>query len=280
MPELPEVETVRKGLERSLQGLQITSVRTNREGLRFPFPEDLVSITGKEVLSIERRAKYLLIHLSGDLTILAHLGMSGSIQFFVQQEYTPKKHDHVLFSLSNDTVMVYNDPRRFGVIDLVNTKEAKRHRLLNHLGPEPLSNDWNDKVFADKLRHMKGPIKTTLLNQKVVVGIGNIYACEALFMSKISPYRSANSITAKTKPGVKVQRLVSSVKEIIELAIESGGSTLKDFQDVDGHAGSFSSHFKVYGREGKICVRAKCNGSIKRVVQGGRSTFYCPQCQV
>ena len=280
MPELPEVETVRKGLERNLKGLQITKIVTNREGLRFPFPKNLSSAAKKQVLSIERRAKYLLIHLSDGLTILGHLGMSGSIQFFPKDEYTPQKHDHVLFSLSNGTLMVYNDPRRFGVIDLVHTKKAHRHRLLNHLGPEPLSEDWNEKTFAKALRNKKGPIKTTILNQKVVVGIGNIYACEALFMSGISPLSSAQSITAKTRPGVKVERLVSEVKKIIELAIEAGGSTLKDFQDVDGHAGAFSNQFKVYDREGKQCMRKGCNGNIKRIVQSGRSTFYCPACQV
>jgi formamidopyrimidine-DNA glycosylase len=279
MPELPEVETVRKGLEHTLKGHHFVDITLNREGLRFPFPKNLHSATGKTVLSVERRAKYLLIRLTDDLTILGHLGMSGSINFVIQNQYKPKKHDHVLFSLSNETLMVYNDPRRFGVIDLVQTKEEDNHRLLKHLGPEPLSDDWNANTFAVSIRNRNSSIKTTLLNQKVVVGIGNIYACEALFMSKLSPFCIAKSIAGKKKAGLKAKRLVTSIKTIIQLAIEAGGSTLRDFQDVEGNAGHFSNHFKVYDREGEECLHEGCNAKIKRVVQGGRSTFYCPQCQ-
>jgi len=280
MPELPEVETVRKGLERYLQGHTIVSISPKRKGLRFPFPEDLnEAVQGKTVLSIERRAKYLLIRLTDGLSILGHLGMSGSFHFVSTKEYQPKKHDHVLFYLSNDTIMVYNDPRRFGVIELLQTGEEASHRLLHHLGPEPLSEDWNVKVFAQTIRNKTGPIKTTILNQKVVVGVGNIYACEALFMSKISPRRSAKSIAGKNKPGLRAKRLVSDIKTVIQQAIDVGGSTLKDFQDVEGNAGYFSHQFKVYGREGKKCLRANCNGTIERIIQTGRSTFFCPKCQ-
>ena len=279
MPELPEVETVKKGLEKYLKGHTIIKVTPNRKGLRFPFPENLSAIQGKTVLSIVRRAKYLLIRLTDDLSILGHLGMSGSIHFVKTTEYLPKKHDHVLFSLSNDTTMVYNDPRRFGVIDLLQTGQEQQHKLLSHLGPEPLSSAWNVKVFANTIRNKRGPIKTTILNQKVVVGVGNIYACEALFMSKISPRRSACSVAGKNKPGIRAKRLVGSIKTVIQQAIDVGGSTLKDFQDVEGNAGYFSHQFKVYGREGKKCVHEGCKGTIERIVQTGRSTFYCPKCQ-
>ena len=175
--------------------------------------------------------------------------------------------------------MVYNDPRRFGVLDLLQTGEEGEHRLLHHLGPEPLSEEWNVKQFCDTIRKKTGPIKTTLLDQKVVVGVGNIYACEALFMSKISPKRVSRKVAGKTARSAPAKRLVAAVKSVLEVAIEAGGSTLKDFQDVDGNAGYFAHQFQVYGREGKPCVRETCSGTIERIVQAGRSTFYCPTCQ-
>jgi len=280
MPELPEVETVRKGLERYLKGETLVCVTPRRAGLRFPFPENLASaLQGRQVVAIERRAKYLLIRLSGELTLLGHLGMSGSFRFVRDPQYQPARHDHVLFSLSNGSVMVYNDPRRFGVIDLLATAEEGKHRLLRHLGPEPLSDTWNAKVFGETIRHKNGAIKTTLLNQKVVVGVGNIYACEALFLAKISPRRVARTLVAKKSSGVRVQRLVAAVKSVLRTAIAAGGSTLKDFQDVEGKAGYFAHQFQVYGREGQDCLRDDCRDVIQRIVQAGRSTFYCPTCQ-
>jgi len=280
MPELPEVETVRKGLERYLQDKTLTQIVTRREGLRFPFPENMSQqLQDRKVLSIKRRAKYLLIRLSGQMTLLSHLGMSGSFRFVTDSAYQPTKHDHVLFYLSGDSVMIYNDPRRFGVLDIVDTRKEDQHRLLHHLGPEPLSNNWDARVFSDSIRHKNGPIKTTLLDQQVVVGVGNIYACEALFIANISPRRKAQSLAAKTQPGIRSERLVTAVKSVLETAIEAGGSTLKDFQDVEGKAGYFAHQFQVYGREGKPCVRPKCSSVISRIVQGGRSTFYCPSCQ-
>ena len=175
--------------------------------------------------------------------------------------------------------MVYNDPRRFGVIDVFRTGDDDVHRLLHHLGPEPISDDWDTVTFANSIRNRNGAIKTTLLNQQVVVGVGNIYACEALFISGISPRRSANSIAGKKQPGIRAERLLMAIKSVLVRAIEAGGSTLQDFQDVEGNAGYFSHQFKVYGREGEECAREGCNDVVQRIVQGGRSTFYCSTCQ-
>ena len=280
MPELPEVETVRRGLEEYLIGHTLREIQLNREGLRFPFPTDLRDVLkGKTVLTIDRRGKYLLIRLSENKTLLSHLGMSGSFTFVKESEYRSKKHDHLLFYLSNNSILVYNDPRRFGVIDVFQTGGDNSHRLLHHLGPEPILDSWNTTVFANSIRNRKGAIKTTLLNQQVVVGVGNIYACEALFLSGISPRRGAGSIAGKMQPGIRAKRLVKSIKTVLTKAIEAGGSTLKDFQNVDGKAGYFAHQFNVYGREGESCLRELCSGEIKRFVQGGRSTFYCPKCQ-
>lgn len=280
MPELPEVETVRKGLDRYLKGQTITDVTMRRADLRFPFPVDFVTqLTGKTILNIDRRAKYLLIRLSKQKTLLSHLGMSGSFFFADSDSHEPSKHDHVLFKLSNGSTMVYNDPRRFGIMDILQTGTESTHKLLHHLGPEPLSDDWNAMVFCEAIRNRGSSIKTTLLNQEVVVGVGNIYACEALFISKISPRRLARSVGGKRGATVRSKRLVGAVKSVLDTAIEAGGSTLKDFQDVEGNAGYFAHQFKVYGREGEACFSQDCNGVIKRIVQGGRSTFFCPACQ-
>jgi formamidopyrimidine-DNA glycosylase len=280
MPELPEVETVRSGLERYLKGESFVKVILYRDNLRFPFPTGMAtSLQGRKVLEIDRRAKYLLIRLSGEMTLLSHLGMSGSFQFSTDEFYTPQKHDHVVFQLSNGSTLIYNDPRRFGVMDLLVTGTDNTHRLLHHLGPEPLGDDWGVAEFSAAIRHKGSAIKTALLDQQVVVGVGNIYACEALFISKISPRRIARTLAGKKKPGIRAQRLVQAVKSVLTTAIEVGGSTLKDFQDVDGNAGYFAHQFQVYGREGKKCVRPGCSSVIQRIVQGGRSTFFCPSCQ-
>ena len=280
MPELPEVETVRAGLQRYLVGHKITKLRLRRKNLRFPFPEDFEALVqDRKVVAVERRAKYLLIRLSGDQTLLGHLGMSGSFVFVDDPQYQPRTHDHVLFSLSNGTTMVYNDPRRFGVLDVVATPATEAHRLLNHLGPEPLSEHWTPEAFAAAIRAKSTPIKVALLDQRVVVGVGNIYACEALFMSNISPRRKAGGVAGAKRAGKRAERLVDSVKSVLSTAIEAGGSTLKDFQNVDGEAGYFAHQFQVYDREGEACVRASCDGLISRIVQGGRSTFFCPACQ-
>ena len=280
MPELPEVETVRRGLERHLVGQTLVTVTLRRDGLRFPFPGDFASVLqGRAVLGIERRAKYLLIRLTGGRTLLGHLGMTGSFVFVDPRSHQPRRHDHVLFHLSGGAMMVYNDPRRFGVLDVLETARESEHRLLRHLGPEPLEDAWTPAVFCDTIRDKRGAIKTTILNQKVVVGVGNIYACEALFMSRISPLRPAGEVAGPDGASPPARLLVQSIKSVLATAIEAGGSTLKDFQDVEGNAGYFAHQFQVYGREGERCVRQGCGSTIVRLVQSSRSTFHCPACQ-
>ena len=280
MPELPEVETVRKGLETYLVGHSINLVTTNRDNLRFPFPLNFTArLEGKSVLEIKRRAKYLLIRLSDQMTLLGHLGMTGSFHFVRQDLYAPKSHDHVLFYLSNGSVMVYNDPRRFGILDLLPTDAEEEHRLLRHLGPEPLSTEWDANALSEAVALKNSPIKTVLLDQRVVVGVGNIYACEALHMANISPRRKAKTLAGKQGPTRRSQNLVTAVKSVLATAITAGGSTLKDFQDVEGNAGYFAHQFQVYGREGQPCLQPHCSGTIQRISQSGRSTFFCPTCQ-
>lgn len=280
MPELPEVETVRRGLERHLQGKTLVAVTTHRDGLRFPFPSGFTAqLQGRTVLEIVRRAKYLLIRLSGGQTLLGHLGMTGSFVFVDESTYQPRRHDHVIFRLSGGALMVYNDPRRFGVLDVLETATEPTHRLLRHLGPEPLDDAWTPAVFCDTIRGKRSTIKTTLLDQKVVVGVGNIYACEALFMSGISPLRRAGDVAGPSGTSRSSRLLVQSIKSVLVTAIAAGGSTLKDFQDVEGNAGYFAHQFQVYGREGERCLRDGCSGTIARMVQSSRSTFHCPVCQ-
>ncbi len=288
MPELPEVETVRSGLSKHFQGRSISSVVLKRENLRFPFPPNMAEVLqGRKFVEVQRRAKYLLIRLSGRLTLMVHLGMSGyfsllgpgeekkSMHAYSEGELIGNgKHDHVTICLDDGSRVVYTDPRRFGMMDIVKTIDENSHRLLKHLGPEPLGNEWNAETLCNSLRERRINMKTALLNQKIVVGIGNIYACEALFRAKISPERIASSISTK-----RAELLVSSIKEILNAAIDSGGSTLNDFQAVDGELGYFTHFFQVYDREGEECTSDDCKSTIKRIVQGGRSTFYCKNCQ-
>jgi formamidopyrimidine-DNA glycosylase len=293
MPELPEVETVRRGLMEHFDGRTLVKVELRREGLRFPFPEGMgPRLEGRKITSIERRAKYLLIRLSGGLTWLTHLGMSGHFSLLRAGEERASlhayslglpvgkgRHDHVVVHLDDGSRVVYTDPRRFGVMDLLDTSAEQEHRLLRHLGPEPLAEEWTAAVLAATLRGKRVKIKTALLDQKVVVGIGNIYACEALFRARISPLCISSTLAGKRRPTKRVELLVTAVKEILAEAIESGGSTLNDFQAVDGELGYFTHFFQVYDRAGQECKRESCTGKITRIVQGGRSTFYCPRCQ-
>ena len=293
MPELPEVETVRRGLMEHFDGRTLVKMELRRDGLRFPFPVDMGSrMEGREFISIERRAKYLLIRLSGGLTWLAHLGMSGHFSLLAAGEERASlheyslgmpvgkgRHDHVVAHLDDGSRVVYTDPRRFGVMDLIDTSAEEEHRLLRHLGPEPLEHEWTASVLASALRGRNVKIKTALLDQKVVVGIGNIYACEALFRARISPLRISSTLAGKRRPTKRVELLVDAVKGILNEAIESGGSTLNDFQAVDGELGYFTRFFQVYDRDGQECKRESCAGKIIRIVQGGRSTFYCRSCQ-
>ncbi len=268
MPELPEVETVRRGLLR-LVGKRILSVELNRPNLRFPFPDDMDSIAGREILDIERRAKYLLIGLEGGLTWLAHLGMTG--RFGHQLE---GKHDHVVVDFVDGTRLVYTDPRRFGMMDLIRPGES--HKLLQDLGPEPLGESWSGEQLHTSIRNRQVSIKSALLNQHIVVGIGNIYASEILFRSGISPKRLAKNVSVKMANDIYQQ-----TQHVLLTAIEAGGSTLKDgqFKQLDGDLGYFPHEFAVYDREGEICIDPNCEKKVKKLVQSGRSTFYCSSCQ-
>ena len=266
MPELPEVETVRTGLARSWIDKRIDGVELRREGLRFPFPEGLEErLTGSKIKQIRRRAKYLLIDLDNGDILLSHLGMSG--KWILDASDSEGKHDHVVIHLDDGSMSVYNDPRRFGVLDIF---RGDSHKLLDHLGPEPLE-QWTAADLYQKLQKRKSAIKICILDQKVVVGVGNIYACEALNRSKISPTRISNKVTLK-----ECEVLVNEIKIILAEAIQAGGSTLRDFAGVDGTLGYFPHQFKVYDKEGGDC---ECGGIIQRLVQGGRSTFWCASCQ-
>jgi len=285
VPELPEVETVKRGLSRHLLANRVISVECRRDGLRFPFPNDMAaSIEGRSIKELERRAKYLLIHLEGELTWICHLGMSG--RFTIHEDGQPPqgmydkggdgrgKHDHVVFEMEDGCYVVYTDHRRFGVMDIVATGEVSEHKLLRNIGPEPLSESFEGSFLHKVLEKRNSPIKTALLDQRVVAGLGNIYVCEALHISGISPKRKASRISLR-----RYVDLVAAVKEVLFASIEVGGSTLQDFAGVDGDLGYFPASFRVYGREGEDCVEEDCRGIITRVEQSGRSTFYCPVCQ-
>ena len=285
MPELPEVETVMRGLSPHLIDSTIAWVETRRDGLRYPFPNRMEErLEGRRVIDMSRRAKYLLIHLDDGFTWLCHLGMSG--RFTIHEDGLPAessgsrggdghgKHDHVVFGLENGTEVVYTDHRRFGIMDLVETTEAENHRLISHLGPEPLAESFDGHVLHGRLKERRSPVKNALLDQKVVAGLGNIYVCEALHRVGISPRRKASNISLS-----KYSLLVDAVKDILHASIEVGGSTLQDFAGVDGVLGYFPTSFRVYDREGLACPTIGCEGLIQRIAQGGRSTFFCSVCQ-
>ena len=304
LPELPEVETVRQGLIQGLQGKTIRDVLIRREGLRFPFPDDLPTVAGTTVVDIRRRAKYLLIDLDDGRVLLSHLGMSGRYTLFSSEEADAVavpllqtvnggvpvsafgnqtgyggKHDHLEFVFTDGTRAVYTDPRRFGVIDLFPRLEEPVHALLERLGPEPFE-QWTAKDLAQALHQRKSAIKITLLNQHIVVGVGNIYACEALHRSGISPTRESRTLVRKNgSPTARLERLVQEIKSVLNEAISSGGSTLNDFASVDGTLGYFAHQFTVYGREDEPCLKEGCGGVIERITQSNRSTFLCPRCQ-
>lgn len=286
MPELPEVETVRCGLVPALQGRRIERVQLNRANLRFPFPEAMAErLAGRRVERIDRRAKYLLLRLAGDETLLVHLGMSGRFSIeaaaetrqpgdFVHAAPANPKHDHVVFEIEGGVTVRYNDPRRFGFMLMFATANEAQQPNLAGLGPEPNSNAFSGAALGEALSGKRTPIKSALLDQHVVAGLGNIYVCEALHRSRISPLREARNI-----PGVRAERLATAVRNVIDEAIAAGGSTLKDFAGVDGALGYFQHRFSAYGREGAACSNSQCGGEILRIVQAGRSTFYCPSCQ-
>ena len=262
MPELPEVETVRQGLL-GLVGKRILSIELNRSDLRFPSPEDMDSIAGRKIVDIDRRAKYLLIRLENDLTWLTHLGMTGRFGRTLEG-----KHDHVVIDFVDGTRLVYTDPRRFGIMDLIH--DGSEHKLLNHLGPEPLGDAWSGSQLHSSLRGRNVSIKSALLDQKIVVGIGNIYACEILYDAKISPFIPGNQLDIQ-----KISRLIRSMKKILQKAISSGGTTIKNYASIDGTLGNFQNNFKVYNKKDKKISKFK----IKCIKQSGRSTFFCPALQ-
>ncbi|MGH1398531.1 MAG: bifunctional DNA-formamidopyrimidine glycosylase/DNA-(apurinic or apyrimidinic site) lyase [Alphaproteobacteria bacterium] len=273
MPELPEVEIVKRGLEGAILDGVVTDVTLNRPDLRFPIPPALpVSLQGRRIVSLRRRGKYIVGFAdSGDGFVL-HLGMSGVVKIIPPGDiYKPEKHDHVVMRMGDGGVIVYHDPRRFGFLDAVHVDSWEGYPAFAAMGPEPLGNDFSGEVLAAALEGRKVPIKNALLDQKIVAGIGNIYACEALFMARISPERVASSVQ-----GVRAERLAVAVRDVLRAAIESGGSSLKDYYHTDGSLGYFQHNFKVYDREG-----AMIDGQypVKRIVQGGRSTFYCPALQ-
>ncbi len=286
MPELPEVETVRRGLTPAMAGRRITRCRLNRPDLRFPFPARMVErLEGQRVVQIDRRSKYLLVRLDGGESLLAHLGMSGRFSIeaedgarqpgdFVHAPPANPVHDHVILELEGGVTIRYNDPRRFGFMDLFETGREADVRFLSVLGPEPNSNEFSSAYLSAALAGRATPIKTALLDQSIVSGLGNIYVCEALFRAGISPRRKAASIAGK-----RADRLTPHIRDVINEAIESGGSTLRDFATADGALGYFQHRFQVYGRENEACFTSGCNGRIKRLVQSGRSSFYCSQCQ-
>ena len=294
MPELPEVETVARGLARVMEGVRFQRVDVNRPDLRFPFPKDFATrLTGQSVTSIGRRAKYILAHLSGGDVLLMHLGMSG--RFLIEEAESASRpgrfhhdaggpdgadpHAHVVFHLEDGTRIVYSDPRRFGVMDVFAHGQVTEHKLLRDLGIEPLGNELSGAFLNEALRTKQAPLKAALLDQKIVVGVGNIYACEALFRSRLSPRRLARTITSKAGSTERATRLADAIREVLGDAIAAGGSTLRDYVRTDGELGYFQHAFQVYDREGTPCPRPGCGGTIDRIVQSNRSTFYCPRCQ-
>ncbi len=281
MPELPEVETVRRGLAPVMTGKRLERVEQRRADLRFPFPEGFVQrLTGARVLSVERRAKYLLLPLDRGDTLVCHLGMSGRFEIdrhrpgaFEQAVGDDPKHEHVVFMTEDGVRIAFFDPRRFGYMGLIPTDALEQHPWFAGLGPEPLGDDFDGPILLSAIKGKKQNIKVTLLDQRLVAGVGNIYACEALFAARISPEKPAGALGP-----AEAGRLAAAVKSVLLEAIEAGGSTLRDFAQTDGQLGYFQHRFKVYGREGQPCLGG-CKGAVARIVQAGRSTFYCPRCQ-
>ncbi len=340
MPELPEVETVRRGLEPAMSGHRIARLVQRRPDLRFPLPERFADrLTGRRIERLARRAKYLLAHLDGDEILIMHLGMSGRftvapsfsapardfssppvgevarsagggnggplsgkppptptpsprgggekvsprenlIGEFTYDTGTDPTHDHVVFEMENGATVTYNDPRRFGFMDLVPADTLDHCKHFAGMGPEPLGNGFNAEYLARRAQGRAADLKAFLLDQRNIAGLGNIYVCEALFRTGLSPNRAAACLTYKNgRPTERCERLVPTIRQVLEEAIAAGGSTLRDYAHADGSLGYFQHSFKVYGREGEPCTKAGCGGTIKRTVQSGRSTFHCGRCQ-
>ncbi len=292
MPELPEVETVRRGLEPALTGARIEAVEQRRRDLRFPFPKQFGRrLAGRTVLSLGRRAKYLLADIdSGDVLVM-HLGMTGRFTIsgrdqvrepgsFYHEAGRERAHDHVVFHLSGGTDIIYNDARRFGFMLLVPRAKLDEHPLFKRLGIEPLGNELSGAMLARLFARKKAPLKAALLDQRLIAGLGNIYASEALHRAGLSPKRAAGTIAGRGGAATdKAERLAKAVREVLGEAVVAGGSTLRDYARTDGSLGEFQHSFRVYDREDEACETAGCGGRVKRTVQAGRSTFYCGRCQ-
>jgi formamidopyrimidine-DNA glycosylase len=305
MPELPEVETVRLGLEPVLRGHRFVRVEQRRKDLRFPLPPQFAErLTGRKVERLERRAKYILVHLDGGEVLAVHLGMTGRFSVHLPAgcgrprsprtsrgegtqlgDYTYEhgrdaKHDHLVFTMSGGAVVTYNDARRFGYMTLIPEKALASDAFFRALGVEPLGEALNPAYLARRALGKKVDLKAFLMDQRIVAGLGNIYVCEALFRAGLSPFKPAARLATKTgKPTPAADRLVPAIKAVLADAIRAGGSTLRDYKQADGSIGSFQKEFQVYGREGEACARSSCRGVVRRKTQGGRSTFYCPACQ-
>lgn len=282
MPELPEVETVRRGLEPVMTGQTIAMAAVNRPDLRWPFPPQMAKrLTGAQVTALRRRSKYILADLSTGESLLIHLGMSGRILIsgaqqgdFYHDHPAPAKHDHVVLNMGNGARITFNDARRFGAMDLLETALGDAHPLLAKIGPEPFGNTFNESYLTRALHGRKTPIKSALLDQHIVAGLGNIYVCEVLHRAELHPARPANELPAKAVAG-----LVPIIRDVLTEAIEAGGSSLRDYRQADGELGYFQHRFRTYGRENEPCTTPGCAATIERIVQSGRSSFFCPKCQ-
>ncbi|MHA7969484.1 bifunctional DNA-formamidopyrimidine glycosylase/DNA-(apurinic or apyrimidinic site) lyase [Rhizobium sp. CAU 1783] len=297
MPELPEVETVRRGLSPAMEGAFVRQVELRRPDLRFPLPRDFVArVEGRRVLGLARRAKYLLIDLDDGTTVIAHLGMSGSFRVeannaattpgdFHRERSKDEKHDHVVIHLDRpgdggSVRVIYNDPRRFGFMDLALRNEIDDYPAFRTLGPEPVGNALDADYLATRFAGKAQPLKTALLDQSVIAGLGNIYVCEALWRSHLAPQRAAATlVTPGRRPKKELVVLTDAIRAVIADAIAAGGSSLRDHIQTDGTLGYFQHSFRVYDREGEPCLTPGCGGTVGRIVQGGRSTFYCRACQ-
>ncbi len=276
MPELPEVEIVCKGLIPAMMSRKIVKIVQNRKNLRIDFPEDFSNrVKGSKVINVRRRAKYVLIELDNNQIIVIHLGMSGVLKVIpCDDEYKPVKHDHMIIILDDGGKVVLNDPRRFGLVMLLNNEELEVHKSFSSMGPEPFSNEFNSAYLYESLQKRQGVIKSALLDQSLVAGLGNIYVCEVLYQCGISPKRISNKVTID-----ECNLLVISIRDILNKAIKAGGSSLKDYRHTDGDLGYFQHQFAVYGKEGEKCPECDCNFSIKKINQSGRSSFYCSKRQ-
>jgi formamidopyrimidine-DNA glycosylase len=292
MPELPEVETVRRGLQPVMEGAKIVKAEARRKDLRFPFQKDFVArLTGQTVTGLGRRAKYLLADLGSGDVLLMHLGMSGSFRVHkAGDEETPghfhhargkdAAHDHVVFHMSSGADIVFNDPRRFGYMKVIARRALDDEPLLKGLGPEPLGNEFDAALLARSCAGKKTSLKAALLDQRVVAGLGNIYVCEALYGACLSPRRLAATLATKKGDATDhARRLVEAIHVVLNAAIEAGGSSLRDHRQTTGELGYFQHSFKVYDREGEPCGTPGCGGVVRRFTQNGRSTFWCPKCQ-